>query len=90
MEMNENRRIDSGPEELSRRKESGVTENNQDSTDTNTHDTSPIGSFYAEPSPPPSFSNYGKKIQDPDENSPVRCSRFKVSFAAKEACQLLD
>ena len=67
MEINENRRIDSGPEELSRRKESGVTENNQESTDTNTHDTSPIGSFYAEPSPPPSFSNYGKKIQDPDK-----------------------
>ena len=67
MEINENRRIDSGPEELSRRKESGVTENNQESTDINTHDTSPIGSFYAEPSPPPSFSNYGKKIQDPDK-----------------------
>ena len=68
MEMNENRRIDSGPEELSRRKESGVTENNQESTsDSNKHDTSPIGSFYAEPSPPPSFSNYGKKIQDPDK-----------------------
>ena len=67
MEMNENRRIDSGPEELSRRKESVVTENNQESTDTNTHDTSPIGSVHAEPSPPPSFSNYGKKIQDPDK-----------------------
>ena len=70
MEINENRRIDSGPEdlqELSRRKESGVTENNQESTETNTHDTSPIGSVHAEPSPPPSFSNYGKKIQDPDK-----------------------